>query len=412
MMHLGITTNMIIEDNSQVNILVVDDVESNLLFLVDILKLDNYQVMPATCAVKAQEMIDDCLPDLILLDIQMPDIDGFQLCQQLKSQTATHDIPVIFISGLNNCESIVQGFDAGAVDFITKPYQIKEVLARVHTHLTLRRMQLALEEKNEQVRISLEHKLGLQSQLLASEKMASLGRAVAGIAHELNTPMGLCVTATSYLAEKNNQVKKDLIYKSLTSDGMINYVNAVEETLDIIMTSMHRSTEMVNNFKMVAVDVSSEKLRSFVLHDYLSRVINSLTPELRKTKHTIEVTGDDLVIDSYPGALSQVITNIVMNAIIHAFADKKKGHILIRTVHDGSNVHLNCSDDGKGMTNESLNNIFEAYYTTRENDGGSGLGTHIIHQLVTETLQGQISCSSELGAGTMFTITLPIHLSE
>jgi len=411
-MHLGITTNMIIEDNSQVNILVVDDVESNLLFLVDILKLDNYHVMPATCAVKAQELIEDCLPDLILLDIQMPDIDGFQLCQQLKSQAATQDIPVIFISGLNNCESIVQGFDSGAVDFITKPFQIKEVLARVHTHLTVRRMHLALEEKNEQVRVSLEHKLELQSQLLASEKMASLGRAVAGIAHELNTPMGLCVTATSYLAEKNKQVKKDLIYKSLTFDGMVNYVDTVEETLDIIMTSMRRSTEMVNNFKMVAVDVSSEKLRSFVLHDYLSRVINSLTPALRKTKHTIEVAGDDLVIDSYPGALSQVITNIVMNAIIHAFVDKKRGHILIRTVHDGSNVHLNCSDDGKGMTNESLNNIFEAYYTTRENDGGSGLGTHIIHQLVTETLQGQVSCSSELGAGTMFTITLPIHLSE
>jgi len=403
---------MIIEDNSQVNILVVDDVESNLLFLVDILKLDNYHVMPATCAVKAQELIEDCLPDLILLDIQMPDIDGFQLCQQLKSQAATQDIPVIFISGLNNCESIVQGFDSGAVDFITKPFQIKEVLARVHTHLTVRRMHLALEEKNEQVRVSLEHKLELQSQLLASEKMASLGRAVAGIAHELNTPMGLCVTATSYLAEKNKQVKKDLIYKSLTFDGMVNYVDTVEETLDIIMTSMRRSTEMVNNFKMVAVDVSSEKLRSFVLHDYLSRVINSLTPALRKTKHTIEVAGDDLVIDSYPGALSQVITNIVMNAIIHAFVDKKRGHILIRTVHDGSNVHLNCSDDGKGMTNESLNNIFEAYYTTRENDGGSGLGTHIIHQLVTETLQGQVSCSSELGAGTMFTITLPIHLSE
>ncbi len=403
---------MTIEDNNQINILAVDDVESNLLFLVDILKIDNYHVIPASSALRAQELIAENMPDLILLDIQMPDMDGFQLCQQLKSEASTEEIPIIFISGLNNCESIVHGFDAGAVDFITKPFKAKEVLARVRTHLALRRLKHSLEEKNEQVRTSLEHKSELQSQLLASEKMASLGRAVAGIAHELNTPMGLCVTATSYLNEKNKQVKEDFNHKKLSSSDMVSYIEAVEETLEIIMTSMNRSTEMVNNFKMVAVDVSSEKLRSFVLHDYLSRVVNSLTPELRKTNHSIEITGDDLVIDSYPGALSQVVTNIVMNAIIHAFDEGDKGHILIRTVHDGSNVHLNCSDDGKGMSNESLKKVFEAYYTTRENDGGSGLGTHIIHQLVTDTLQGQISCSSELGIGTMFTITLPIHLYE
>lgn len=402
---------MIIEDNSQIDILVVDDVKTSLLLLVDILMLSGYQVRQASSADVALQLISKTAPDLILLDVKMPEVDGFQFCRQLKEIPLIQDIPIIFISGLDDGENIVQGFEAGGVDFITKPFNAKEVIARVNTHLVIKRMAIALNDKTEQVKVSLEQAAELQSQLLASEKMASLGRAVAGIAHELNTPMGLCVTATSYLVEKNKQVKKSFHNKTLSSEGMRTFIDAVDETLDIIMTSMNRSTEMVNNFKMVAVDVSSEKLRSFTLHDYLSRVINSLTPEIRKTRHEVEVTGDDVLIDSYPGALSQVITNIIMNAIIHAYDKGQKGHILIRTVLDGSNVHLNCSDDGKGMTAESLTKVFEAYYTTKDGDGGSGLGTSIIQQLVTETLQGQVSCSSELGVGTMFTITLPLHTS-
>lgn len=402
---------MIDEDKNQIDILVVDDVKTSLVLLVDILLLDGYQARQASNADIALQLIAASSPDLILLDVNMPGIDGFQLCQQLKENPQTEDIPIVFISGLNDSDNIVLGFEAGAVDFISKPYSSKEVLARVNTHLVIRRMKISLKDKNAQVKESLEKTAELQSQLFASEKMASLGRAVAGIAHELNTPMGLCVTATSYLMEKNKQVKTSFNNHTLSSEGMRGYIEAVDESLEIIMTSMQRSTEMVNNFKMVAVDVSSEKLRSFTLHDYLSRVINSLTPEIRKTRHIVEVTGDDLLIESYPGALSQVITNIIMNAMIHGYDKGQKGNILIRTVLDGSNVHINCSDDGKGMTTESLKKVFEAYYTTRDGEGGSGLGTSIIQQLVTETLQGQVSCSSELGTGTMFTITLPVHLS-
>lgn len=407
---LGIASSMIIEDNSQIDILAVDDNETSLTLLVDILRHENYQVRSANNAETALELITKQLPDIVLLDVRMPGIDGFQLCRQLKNESLTEDIPIIFISGLDDSDNIVQGFDAGGVDFISKPFHAKEIIARVNTHLVIKRMKIALQDKTDQIKESVEQAAELQSQLIASEKMAALGRAVAGIAHELNTPMGLCVTATSYLLEKNKQIKATFNNKTLSSDGMKVFIEAVDETLDIIMTSMNRSTEMVNNFKMVAVDVSSEKLRSFTLHDYLSRVINSLTPEIRKTGHKVEVIGDDVLIDSYPGALSQVITNIIINAIIHAFDDGQEGSILIRTVLDGSNVHINCIDDGKGMSSESLAQVFDAYYTTRGGEGGSGLGTSIIKQLVDETLLGQVSCSSEIGMGTMFTITLPVHL--
>jgi signal transduction histidine kinase len=403
---------MVIDNKSAINILVVDDIESSRILLEEILRQQGYAVSAAPDVEHAQILLANRLPDLILLDIKMPRIDGFEFCQQLKQESRTSAIPIIFISALDDSHNILHGFEAGAVDFICKPFNVQEVAARVKNHLMLRQLELSLIEKNERIAASLQQSAELQSQLMASEKMASLGRAGAGIAHELNTPMGLSVTATSYLLDKSKKIREQFKQKSLSSDGMRVFLDAVDETLEIIMTSLNRSNEMVNNFKMVAVDVSSEKLRSFCLHDYLKRVVNSLSPELNKTQHKVEITGDDLQIDSYPGALSQVITNIIMNAVIHAFEEGDKGHILIRIVQDGSNVHLNCSDDGKGMTTESLKKVFEAYYTTRAGEGGSGLGTNIIYELVTKNLQGQISCSSELGIGTMFTITLPIQLSQ
>lgn len=402
---------MVIDNKSAIDILVVDDIEASRILLEEILCLQGYGVRVAAGAEQALIRLQEALPDLILLDIKMPGIGGFELCQQLKQDETTVSIPIIFISALDDNHNILHGFEAGAVDFICKPFNPQEVAARVKNHLMIRQLELRLIEKNEKIAASLQQSAELQSQLIASEKMASLGRAVAGIAHELNTPMGLSVTATSYLVEKSKKVRQDFNDKRLTTDGMRVFLDAVDETLEIIITSLNRSNEMVNNFKMVAVDVSSEKLRAFCLHDYLKRVINSLSPELNKTLHKVEIAGDDLQVESYPGALSQVITNIIMNAVIHAYDEGDKGQILIRVVHDGANVHLNCSDDGKGMTSESLKKVFEAYYTTRAGEGGSGLGTNIIYELVTKNLQGQISCSSELGVGTMFTITLPIQLS-
>lgn len=403
---------MVIDNKSTINILVVDDIEASCTLLEEILLQQGYGVSTAPDVEHAQLLLAKSLPDLILLDIKMPGMGGFEFCQQLKKDSRTSAIPIIFISALDDSRNILHGFEAGAVDFICKPFNAQEVAARVKNHLVLRQLELSLIEKNEKIAASLQQSAELQSQLMASEKMAALGRAVAGITHELNTPMGLSVTATSYLLEKSKAVREQFNHNNLSPDGMRVFLDAVDETLEIIMSSLNRSNEMVNNFKMVAVDVSSEKLRSFCLHDYLNRVVNSLSPELNKTQHKVEITGDDLQIDSYPGALSQVITNIIMNAVIHAYEEGDRGHILIRVVQDGSNVHLNCGDDGKGMTAESVKKVFEAYYTTRAGEGGSGLGTNIIYDLVTNTLQGQISCSSELGVGTLFTITLPIQLTQ
>ena len=397
-----------------IEILVIENDVNNLGLLAQALRRAEY----GTTSVLANALVvDDIVAShespykLIIIDQSSGRFDSFGFCHSLKNNPIFKNTPLLLLCDLDELDCLPTFLLGSDLDVLLLPVRSAELLMRVSNLLSTGVLLKQKEEKVIELDCCKQHRLNLHAQLIASEKSAALGRSVAGFSHELNTPLGLCVTAASYLLENSKQVRHRFEDRSLTTTNMQSYIDTVDETLDIILTSLNRSTEMVANFKLVAVDVSSEKMRSFVLHDYLNRVINSLTPALRKTSHQVDIIGDDLVIDSYPGALSQVITNIVMNAIIHAFEGQDNGRVLIRVVHDGSNVHLNCSDNGKGMTAESLTKVFEAYYTTREGQGGSGLGTSIIYKLVTETLQGQISCSSELGVGTMFTITIPIQIT-
>lgn len=398
-----------IQAQDPIEVLLVESKPNNLYSLAQMLPREEY----ITISVLADEFDNnsELSCQLIIVDQSLGRFDNLGFYHSLKENPKLKNIPVLLLCDLDSLTALPLSLLSSNLDVLLLPVHNAELLMRVSSLLSIGTLLKQKEEKAHELDCCKQHRLDLHAQLIASEKSAALGRSVAGFSHELNTPMGLCVTAASYLFETSKQVGSDFNSQSLSSTGLKSYINTVDETLEIILTSLNRSTEMVTNFKQVAVDVSSEKSRPFILHDYLNTVLKSLAPALRGTGHKVEVTGDDLVIDSYPGALSQVITNIVMNAIIHAFEEHNEGNILIRVVHDGSNVHLNCSDDGKGMTAECLAKVFEAYYTTREGQGGSGLGTSIIYKLVTETLQGQISCSSELGVGTMFTITIPVCLS-
>lgn len=400
---------------NSIEILVVENKVNNLDILAQTLQRAEYRttsVLANGFVVDGTSVSSEFPYKLIIIDQSFGRFDSFGFCHSLKNNPILKNTPLLLLCQLDELDCLPTFLIDSGLDVLLLPMRRAELLMRVTNLLSTGVLFKQKEERTIELNTCKQHRLDLHAQLIASEKTAVLGRSVAGFTHELNTPLGLCVTAASYLLENSKQVRHRFEERSLTVTSMQSYIDTVDETLDIVLTSLNRSTEMVANFKLVAVDVSSEKIRSFVLHDYLNRVVNSLTPALRKTSHQVEVIGDDLVIDSYPGALSQVITNIVMNSIIHAFEDKDKGKVVIRVVHDGSSVHLNCSDNGKGMTAESLTKVFEAYYTTREGRGGSGLGTSIIYKLVTETLQGHISCSSELGVGTMFTITIPVRITS
>ncbi|WP_394205244.1 ammonium transporter [Shewanella waksmanii] len=250
-----------------------------------------------------------------------------------------------------------------------------------------------------------------QKQLVESEKMASLGGLVAGIAHEINTPLGVSVTATSYL-EKEIKILESL-YKQgeLTEEDVEKFILGANEGISIILMNLTRATELVKSFKKVSVDQSSDKCREFDLKEYIEEIILSLKPQLRTSQHTVNVVcPDGIKMRSHPGALSQILTCFIMNSIHHGFEGGKVGEIMIKAQLSGNYVELIYCDNGQGINPENLQQIFEPFYTTKRGKGGSGLGLHIVFNLVTQTLNGTINCQSQPGQGTEFTIQFPAIL--
>ena len=253
-----------------------------------------------------------------------------------------------------------------------------------------------------------EELLNKDEALLKSEKMASLGRLVAGVAHELNTPIGICVTGASFLQEKTNALIKAYASEAMSKQDLNDFIDVVPESTDIILRNLDRASELIRSFKLVAVDVSSEVKRQINLHAYIANVVLSLSPETKRYNHKISIQGDsELVVETYPGPISQIITNLIMNSIVHAFEGNERGWISIDAFREEGKVRLIYSDNGKGLTAKNVEMIFEHFYTTRGGDGGSGLGMSIVYNLVTQTLKGTISCTSELGKGIKIDISFP-----
>lgn len=247
-----------------------------------------------------------------------------------------------------------------------------------------------------------------QRQLVESEKMASLGGLVAGIAHEINTPVGIGVTAASSLQERVVRLRQVFDDKTMKRSDLQQFMDGVQEGVGILLSNLQRAAELVHSFKQVAVDQTSDSRRRFKLKEYLEEVLLSLRPQLKKTQHKVSVDcPEDLELNSFPGALSQVITNLVTNSLIHAYEAEDVGTISIRVRLEGGRVQMHYSDDGKGISPEHLEQIFEPFFTTRRGQGGSGLGMHVVYNIVKQRLGGQIACDSEPGKGTRFTISIP-----
>lgn len=248
-----------------------------------------------------------------------------------------------------------------------------------------------------------------QKHLVESEKMAALGGLVAGVAHEINTPVGIGITGVTYLQEKLAALMADYQAGTMKRSSLDAFLQTTSETLVITMTNLIRAAELVASFKQVAVDQSSEERRLFNLKGYVNDVLLSLKHKYKRTKHRIEVMGpDDLDVDSFPGAFSQIVTNLLMNSLIHAFeGDGIEGLMRIEVQAGNGGVALKYSDNGKGIPPENLTRIFDPFFTTKRGKGGSGLGMNIVYNLVRNKLNGTITCESEVGKGTTFTIQFP-----
>ncbi|HEH9412378.1 TPA: PAS domain S-box protein [Aeromonas salmonicida] len=250
-----------------------------------------------------------------------------------------------------------------------------------------------------------------QQTLVESEKMASIGSLVAGVAHEINTPIGISVTASSYLQERVADFKLHIDSKQLSRSYLNEFTVNLDESMQLLQSNLRRASELIASFKQVAVDQSSEARYNFSLADNLHQVVVSLGHKLKKAQCEVDIQCDPkLSIFSFPGSFTQIYSNLILNSINHGFDnwDKPK-KITIKVEQEGEELLINYSDNGRGIPPEILPRIFDPFVTSKRGQGGSGLGTHIIYNLVVQLLKGRISCASEPGNGAQFHIRLPIQ---
>ncbi|MCP4022072.1 MAG: hybrid sensor histidine kinase/response regulator [Desulfobacteraceae bacterium] len=402
------------DDTSGKKILVIDDEiyirDSVMGFLEDY----GFEVFEAENGRIGLERFNEVEPDLVLCDLRMPEMDGLEVLGNVVEKNSK--IPIIIVSGAGNISDTVEALRLGAWDYIIKPIQDMNVLYHAVNKAFERsglieqkyQYQKDLEKANAELKISLETLERARDQLVQSEKMAALGGLVAGVAHEINTPVGVGVTAASFLDAKTKEFKKVYSSGELKRSELENYLQTVEEVSNSVLINMERAAELISSFKQVAVDQSSENRRIFNLNEYINEILLSLRPRYKKTGHTITVKCDeDIEINSFPGAFSQILNNLIMNSLVHGFKEINNGEISINISKDKDTIVFVYKDDGAGMEEKQQEKAFDPFYTTMRGKGGTGLGMSIVFNLVTQKLNGGIDLQSSPGNGVCFTMKFP-----
>ena len=253
-----------------------------------------------------------------------------------------------------------------------------------------------------------QHLQRAQDSLVQAERMAGLGTLVAGVAHEVNTPVGITLTSASVLQEATVNIKIAMAVGSIKKSDMLSYLDTAAESTHLIMVNAERAAHLIQSFKQIAVDQTSEERRRFVLREYLDEIVLSLRPRLRNTRVGVVIDCPKfLSVDGYPGAFAQIITNLTLNALVHAFEPNTDGRIMIDISQDGELIELRFSDNGQGIAPHLLDKIFDPFFTTRRGQGGTGLGLNIVYNLIVRTFGGVVTVASRVGEGTCFTIRMP-----
>ncbi|WP_396588001.1 sensor histidine kinase [Bermanella sp. R86510] len=247
----------------------------------------------------------------------------------------------------------------------------------------------------------------LQNQLVESEKMAALGAMVAGVAHEVNTPLGVALTASSHLKEQVQLISINAQSQTLTRSQLDAFIAQAEDAVSLTISNLNKAATLISNFKRTSADQNHFEMETINLHDYVQQVISTLVPMTKKVPVEVSVTGGDFEVSTYPGAIAQILTNLISNSCIHGFPDYFNGDakidIEIGDIKDGA-LMVCYHDNGLGMDSETKKNMFNPFYTTRRNEGGTGLGLSIIHTLLTQKMGGKVSVESSPNNGTQFTL--------
>ncbi len=579
-------------------ILIIDDNVEEARVLSDYMKAEGFKARVHGDGEFAVETARRIRPDIILLDVMMPGIGGFETCRRLKAHDSTRGIPVIFMTGLTGAGDEVKGLAMGAVDYITKPVKIITMMARLKTHLSFHKLQKSYQEKNLRLQrevagreraekelarrnkalrslheVTLEIRsdlemptllrrimvraaelldadqgggiymydedenvlrlvegsgknqdrigatlqmnegvagrvfrtsrpffvndynaweerlpslvsgapravmgaplilpegvigvLGLladstrrtftredarlaemfasqaatairsarlyervaeknralartldelrntQQQLVEAEKMAALGGLVAGVAHEINTPVGVGITASTTLMNMNRRLDALLKEDTIERSDLEKHLRSANQAADLIVRNLQRTAELIKNFMQVAVDHHTENKRRFGLRSYIRDVIQAMKPIFKEKEIHVDIRCDPgLELESYPGSFVQILANFLQNSVKHGFMDRNEGKIEIRAELKNDAFHLRYRDNGRGIPRNVLPRIFDPFFTT-DKQKGTGLGLYIVYNIVTQKLKGSIRCISEPSDGVLFTIETPVAL--
>ena len=395
-------------------VLIVDDVPKNLQLLGKILALENYEVMIATDGQQALNTVEKKPPDVILLDIMMPGMDGFEVCERIKSNPELKDIPIIFLTAKTEIADKIKGFELGASDYINKPFETPEVLARVQTQVRLKRAQDTIKNHNQELEAILEQRT---KALVRAERQAAMSLLIEGIVHNFKTPLtsilGSAQLVQLYQGDLENLVDPHLEEQPET---LHQFLDIVKKGVTSIENASHRLNDMVNSLMVKGREDRSDEIEPTDLNQLIHQELEFLDTNLwfkHKVEKEILLAPVKLTIDVIPLEIGQVFQNLIGNA-----QDALEGHkdpaITIKSGTQGESVWFSVSDNGPGIPEDIRPKIFEPFFTTKpkldENaDGptGTGLGLHACLEIV-NAYNGRIEIDPSDTDGAKFTVFLPL----
>ncbi|PHR23960.1 MAG: hybrid sensor histidine kinase/response regulator [Desulfotalea sp.] len=433
--------------SDKTSILIVDDNPNNLQVLGHLLKQENFSVAVSQDGQQALDYIAKKHPDIVLLDVMMPGMDGIEVCERIKANERSRQIPVLFITALSDSEDKMRGFRAGGHDYITKPFLKEEVLARVRAvvdrlqvEAELRKSRKALKEINENLEQKVvertENLRKLQLQLVLQEKMASIGQLAAGLAHELNNPINFVYTNFTTLEENINDFfhifvgYRRLIEKQDLAGGDLADLELLHEDekrahVDFVLGDIEALfAESREGFKRITWIITSlgnfsrsEQAEEKTTSDLNRAIEDTLVITRNEYKYHCEVEtelGNIEPLICIPQQINEVLVNLVVNAA-HAIKGQKrasKGKIQIKTYMQDTTVCCEIQDDGPGVPDGIKMRIFEPFFTTKDVGKGTGLGLSISYDIIVNKHSGDFVVQDAEGGGTIFIIRIPLLQQE